>query len=34
MLLQALPAWQQAQEQAESMVAEALQDLDAGREAS
>jgi hypothetical protein len=32
MLLQALPAWKQAQEQAQSMVAEALFDLEAGRE--
>jgi DNA-binding MarR family transcriptional regulator len=34
MLLEALPAWQQAQEQARSVVAEALLDLEAGREAS
>ena len=34
LLLDALPAWQQTQEQARSLVAEALLDLEAGREAS
>ena len=34
MLLDALPAWQEAQERAQSLVAEALLDLEAGKEAS
>jgi DNA-binding MarR family transcriptional regulator len=34
MLLDALPAWQEAQEHAQSLVAEALLDLEAGKEAS
>jgi DNA-binding MarR family transcriptional regulator len=34
MLLQALPAWRQAQQRAQSLVAEALLDLDACKEAS
>jgi len=34
MLLDALPAWQEAQERARSLVAEALLDLEAGKEAS
>jgi DNA-binding MarR family transcriptional regulator len=33
-LLDALPAWQEAQERARSLVAEALLDLEAGEEAS
>jgi DNA-binding MarR family transcriptional regulator len=33
MLLRAVPAWQQAQQQAQSLVAEALLDLEAGKEA-
>jgi DNA-binding MarR family transcriptional regulator len=32
LLLQALPAWQQAQEQAQSLVSEALLDLQAGKD--
>ena len=34
MLLRAVPAWKQAQQQAQSLVAETLLDLGAGREAS
>jgi DNA-binding MarR family transcriptional regulator len=34
LLLDALPAWQEAQERARSLVAEALLDLEAGKEAS
>jgi DNA-binding MarR family transcriptional regulator len=34
MLLHAVPAWKQAQQQAQSLVAEALADLEAGKEAS
>jgi DNA-binding MarR family transcriptional regulator len=34
MLLDALPAWQEAQERAQSLVAEALLGLEAGKEAS
>jgi DNA-binding MarR family transcriptional regulator len=34
MLLRAVPAWKQAQQQAQSLVAEALADLEAGKEAS
>jgi hypothetical protein len=34
MLLRAVPAWQQAQQQAQALVAEALVDLGAGKEAS
>ena len=34
MLLRAVPAWQQAQQQAQSLVAEALPDLGAGEEVS
>jgi DNA-binding MarR family transcriptional regulator len=34
MLLRAVPVWKQAQQQAQSLVAEALADLDAGKEAS
>jgi DNA-binding MarR family transcriptional regulator len=34
MLLDALPAWQEAQEEARSLVAEALLDFKAGKEAS
>jgi DNA-binding MarR family transcriptional regulator len=34
MLLDALPAWREAQERAQSLVAEALLDLEAGKEAS
>jgi DNA-binding MarR family transcriptional regulator len=34
MLLRAVPAWQHAQQRAQSLVAEALVDLEAGREAS
>jgi DNA-binding MarR family transcriptional regulator len=34
MLLHALPAWNEAQERAQSLVAEALLDLGAGKEAS
>jgi DNA-binding MarR family transcriptional regulator len=34
MLLRAVPVWTQAQEQAQSLVAEALVDLEAGKEAS
>jgi DNA-binding MarR family transcriptional regulator len=34
MLLRAVPAWEQAQQQAQSLVAEALPDLGAGEEAS
>jgi DNA-binding MarR family transcriptional regulator len=34
MLLRALPAWKQAQQQAQSLVAVALGDLEAGKEAS
>ena len=34
MLLQAVPAWKQAQEPAQSLVAETLDDLGAGKEAS
>ena len=34
MLLRALPAWKQAQQQAQSLVAVALADLPAGKEAS
>jgi DNA-binding MarR family transcriptional regulator len=33
-LLRAVPAWKQAQQQAQSLVAEALPDLGAGKEAS
>jgi hypothetical protein len=33
-LLDALPAWQEAQEHAQSLVAEALLGLEAGKEAS
>jgi DNA-binding MarR family transcriptional regulator len=32
LLLQALPAWQQAQKQAQSLVSEALLDLQAGKD--
>jgi DNA-binding MarR family transcriptional regulator len=34
MLLRAVPVWKQAQQQAQSLVAEALADLEAGKEAS
>lgn len=34
MLLRAVPAWEQAQQQAQSLVAVALVDLEAGKEAS
>jgi DNA-binding MarR family transcriptional regulator len=34
MLLRAVPAWKQAQQQAQSLAAEALADLPAGKEAS
>ena len=34
MLLRAVPAWTKAQQQAQSLVAEALVDLEAGKEAS
>jgi DNA-binding MarR family transcriptional regulator len=34
MLLRAVPAWKQAQQQAQSLVAVALADLEAGKEAS
>jgi DNA-binding MarR family transcriptional regulator len=34
MLLRAVPAWEQAQQQAQSLVAVALADLEAGKEAS
>jgi DNA-binding MarR family transcriptional regulator len=34
MLLHAVPPWKQAQEQAQSLVAETLLDLGAGKEAS
>jgi len=34
LLLDALPAWQEAQERAQSLVAEALLGLEAGKEAS
>jgi DNA-binding MarR family transcriptional regulator len=34
LLRDALPAWQEAQERAQSLVAEALLDLEAGKEAS
>jgi hypothetical protein len=34
MLLRAVPAWKQAQQQAQSLVAVALVDLEAGKEAS
>jgi hypothetical protein len=34
MLLRAVPAWKHAQQQAQSLVAEALPDLGAGKEAS
>jgi DNA-binding MarR family transcriptional regulator len=34
MLLDALPAWREAQERAQSLVAEALVDLETGKEAS
>jgi DNA-binding MarR family transcriptional regulator len=34
MLLRAVPAWEQAQQQAQSLVAVALADLPAGKEAS
>jgi hypothetical protein len=33
-IAKALPAWQEAQERAPSLVAEALLDLEAGKEAS
>jgi DNA-binding MarR family transcriptional regulator len=34
MLLRAVPVWKQAQQQAQSLVAEALVDLEVGKEAS
>jgi DNA-binding MarR family transcriptional regulator len=34
MLLHAIPAWKEAQQRAQSLVAEALPDLEAGKEAS